>query len=83
MAIMVGRKIWYRRTAAICSGIVTRQVFNPDIIYAISDDGVEAELSPMSYFLTPEEAIGQARDYADLILYFADKLEKSLEGEEK
>lgn len=83
MATLVNRTIWHRNAAKIHSAIVTRQVFNPDIVYAVRDYGVELQLSPTSFFLTPQEAITDARDDAQLILYFADQLEANLQKDEE
>ena len=83
MATLVNRTIWHRNAAKIHSAIVTRQIFNPDIVYAVRDDGVELQLSPTSFFLTPQEAITDARDDAQLILYFADQLEANLQKDEE
>jgi hypothetical protein len=83
MATLVNRTIWHRSSAKIHSAIVTRQVFNPDVVYAMRDDGVELQLSPSSFFLTPQEAIADARDEAELILYFADQLEVNLQKDEE
>lgn len=83
MATLVNRTIWHRSAAKIHSAIVTRQVFNPDCVYAIRDDGVELQLSPSSFFLTPQEAIEDARDDAQLISYFADQLEADLQKDDE
>lgn len=83
MTTLVNRKIWHRNAAKIHSAIVTRQRFNPDIVYAIRDDGAELQFSPASFFLTPQEAIADARDNAQLISYFADQLEANLQKDEE
>ncbi len=83
MATMVNRKVWFRYATAIDSGVVTQQKFNPDCLTVRRDrDGQEFQFSPLQIFLTPQEAINDARDYAQLLNYNADKLEAKLAEED-
>lgn len=83
MATMVNRKVWFRYATAIDSGTVIQQKFNPDCLTIRRDrDGQEFQFSPLSIFLTPQEAINDARDYAQLLNYNADKLEAALTEED-
>ena len=81
MATMVNRKVWFRYATAIDSGTVTQQKYNPDSLTIRRDrDGREFQFSPLLIFLTPQEAINDARDEAQLLNYNADKLEQECYG---
>ncbi len=78
---MVNRKVWFRYATAIDSGTVIQQKFNPDCLTIRRDrDGQEFQFSPLQIFLTPQEAINDARDEAQLLNYNADKLELECYG---
>jgi len=79
MTTMVNRKVWFRYATAIDTGTVTQQRFNPDCLTVRRDrDGQEFQLSPHSIFLTPQEAISNAREEAQLLNSNADQLEATL-----
>lgn len=80
MATMVNRKVWWIGCASIESGIVTHQNFDPDFLM-VKPEGprFEETKSPNRVFLTPQEAIKEAREYAGLLLNSASVLEGTLE----
>lgn len=79
MATMVNRTVWFRYATAIATGTVMQQRFNPDILKIRRDrDGQEFDFLPSRVFLTPQDAINDARDEAQLLNYNADQLEATI-----
>ena len=79
MATMVNRKVWWLSTASIKSGVVTKHEFSPDILWIRADSSEEVTRHALLVHLTPQAAIEDARDVADLLLSSANKLEATLD----
>lgn len=79
MATMVNRKVWWLSAASIKSGVVTKQEFSPHILWIRADSSEEVTRLALLVHLTPQAAIKDARDVADLLLSSANKLEATLD----